>query len=256
VYYGGAVDELSAGLHPAQYVFGLGRAASRAGAVLCGQTEVQAIERRDGLFHLTTSAGTLRAKDVLVATNGYTGPATPELQRRVVSIGSYIITTGPLPAALQQELSPRNRMLFDSKWFLNYFRLTPDGRLLFGGRTRLSPNLDLVENVNRLREAMIRVYPQLRETPITHSWSGHLGLTFDALPHLGRASGLHYALGYTGHGVALATYLGQQAAELLAGRRATSPFLEIKHPTQFFYRGQAWFLPFLEIAFRALDWLR
>ena len=255
VYYGGVADPVSGGLHPARFVFGLGRAAARAGATLCGDTPVRAIERRDGAFHLDTGAGTLRANEVLIATNGYTGPLIPALQPRVISIGSYIIATAPLPPDVQREVSPRGRMFFDSKWFLNYFRLTPDGRMLFGGRTRLTPRLDLRENAPRLREGMVRVYPQLRDTPITHSWSGHLGLTFDTLPHLGRVNGLHYALGYSGHGVALGTYLGQQAGELLAGRRAASPFLEVKHPTHFFYRGQAWFLPFLEIGLRALDWL-
>ncbi len=255
VYFGGVSDALSAGLHPAKYVFGLGRAAAQAGATLCANTEVQSIERRDGAFHLGTSAGQLRANEVLIATNGYTGPLTPALQPRVISIGSYIIATEPLPAAVQQELSPRNRMFFDSKWFLNYFRLTPDGRMLFGGRTRLTTQLDLRENARRLREVLVRAFPQLRDTPISHSWSGHLGLTFDTLPHLGRVNGLHYALGYSGHGVALATLLGMQAAELLAGRRTTSPFLEVTHPTHFFYRGQAWFLPFLEIGLRAIDWL-
>jgi glycine/D-amino acid oxidase-like deaminating enzyme len=253
LYHGGVADELSAGLHPAKYVFGLARAAARAGAALCGRTEVRAIHRAAEGFRLATSAGEVRAKDVLIATNGYTAGLVPEIQRRVVSIGSYIIATEPLPPALQDELSPRRRMFFDSKWFLYYFRLTPDGRMLFGGRSSLSTKLDLRANAPRLREAMVSVFPQLRETPITHSWTGHLGLTFDTLPHLGRVEGMHYALGYSGHGVALATYLGYQSAELLCGRRAASPFLEVKHPAVPFYWGQAWFLPFLELGFRVLD---
>jgi glycine/D-amino acid oxidase-like deaminating enzyme len=255
LYFGGVADPLSAGLHPARYVFGLGQAAARAGATLCGHAPVTALERRAGGFHVATAKGAVQAKDVLVATNGYTGPLTPKIRRRVVTIGSYIITTAPLPPDLQNSVSPRSRMFFDSKWFLNYFRLTPDGRMLFGGRTALTPKLDLAENARTLQRGMAQVYPQLAATPITHSWSGHLGLTFDTLPHIGRVDGMHYALGYSGHGVALATYLGAQVAELLSGRRATSPFLEIKHPTNPLYRGQAWFLPFLEAGFRALDWL-
>ncbi len=255
LYFGGLTDPLSGGLHPARYVFGLGQAAQRAGAVLCGGTVVTGIRREAGGFRLETSAGPLAAKEVLVATNGYTTALTPEIKRRVVTIGSYIITTEPLPPAVQRDVSPRSRMFFDSKWFLNYFRLTPDGRMLFGGRTRLTPTLDLRENAPRLRQAMLEVYPQLRDVPITHSWSGHLGLTFDTLPHIGRVDGMHYALGYSGHGLALATYLGVQSAELLSGRRATTPFLEVKHPTNLFYRGQAWFIPLLEVGLRALDLL-
>lgn len=252
-YYGGVVDERSAGLHPAKYVFGLARAAARAGARLCASTEVQAIVRRNGAFHLTTSAGPLQADAVLIATNGYTSPMLPAIRRRVVPIGSYIIVTEPLPPALQQELSPRGRMFYDSKWFLNYFRLTPDGRMLFGGRSALSPDLDLTESARRLRERLVQVFPPLRDVPITHSWSGHLGLTFDALPHIGQVDGMHYALGYSGHGVALATYLGLHAAELIAGQRTTSPFLEIPHPTRFFYRQRAWFLPLLAAGLRLMD---
>ncbi len=253
LFYGGVVDPLSAGLHPAKYVFGLARAAARNGATLCGATEVQGIERSDGAFRLATRAGRLRADQVLIATNGYT-PAQPiSVRRRVVPIGSYSIVTDPLPIPLQQELSPRGRMFFDSKWFLNYFRLTPDGRLLMGGRNDLSPDLDLIESARRLRETMVRMFPPLRDTPITHSWSGKLGLTFDTMPHIGRVKGLHYALGYSGHGVALATYLGLHVAELLAGQRASSPFLEIRHPTYFFYRQRPWFLPFVGAGMRLID---
>lgn len=255
VYHGGVLDRLSGGLHPAKYVAGLAQAAVRAGATLCAATDVRAVERRDGAFHVTTSAGDLRADEVLIATNGYTDGLIPSLRRRVIPIGSYIIATEPLPPVLREELSPHGRMFFDSKWFLYYFRLTPDGRMLFGGRASLSTDLDLTQSSRRLREAMTWVYPQLREAKITHSWTGHLGLTFDALPHIGRIGGLHYALGYSGHGVALATYLGEQVAELLAGIRTTSPFLEVPHPTRFFYRARPWFLPFLSAGLRAMDWL-
>lgn len=253
VFYGGVVETLSAGLHPARYVFGLGRAAARAGATLCGSTEVQSIARGNEAFLVTTSAGTLRAAEVLIAANGYIDPAPLSMRRRVVPIGSYSIVTEPLPPELQQELSPRRRMFFDSKWFLNYFRLTPDGRLLMGGRNDLAPDRDLIDSARRLRETSVHIFPQLRDTPITHSWSGRLGLTFDTLPHIGRVDGLHYALGYSGHGVALGTLLGLHVAELLAGQRDSSPFREVPHPTYFFYRRRPWFLPPVATVMRVVD---
>lgn len=253
VFYGGVVDPLSGGLHPARYVFGLAHATARAGAALCANTEVRAIGRHDGAFDITTSRGMLRADEVLIATNGYTGSLVPEVRRRVVPIGSYIIVTEPLPPELQQRISPQGRMFYTSNWFLNYFRLTPDGRMLFGGRQNLSTDLDLVESARRLCRSMTRVFPELRDVPITHSWTGQLGLTFDMMPHIGHIGGIHYALGYCGHGVAIATYLGTEVAELMLGRRPRSPFAEITHPVSFFYRQRPWFLPLAAAYFRLLD---
>ncbi|MFQ5408586.1 MAG: NAD(P)/FAD-dependent oxidoreductase [Anaerolineales bacterium] len=252
-YYGGVVETLSGGLHPAKYVFGLGQAAARAGVTLCDRTEVRSITRSGDAFQLTTASGVLRADEVLIATNGYTDPHPTAIRRRVVPIGSYSIVTEPLPPELQQEISPRGRMFYDSRWFLNYFRLTPDGRLLMGGRNNLTTDLDLVRSAQRLRETLVRIFPQLHDLPITHSWGGNLGLTFDTLPHIGRADGLHYAFGYSGHGVAMATLLGLHAAELLAGQRANSPFLEIPNPVYFFYRRRPWFLPLVATGMRLLD---
>ncbi len=254
-YFGAVVDEGWGGLHPAKYLYGLARAAARAGATLCEECEVQRLDRRPGSdgFGLTTGRGELKASEVLIATNGYTGPLVPEIQRRVFPVGSYMVTTEPLSPELQVELSPQKRMFWDSKWFLNYFRLTPDGRLAMGGRNNLSPNLDVVQSAGYLRQAIERVFPQLRVVPLTHTWSGRLGLTFDLLPHIGRIDGIYYALGYSGHGVSIATYLGHEVAQLIAGRLARSPFAEIPHPTRFYYRQKPWFLPLAAAYYRVLD---
>jgi glycine/D-amino acid oxidase-like deaminating enzyme len=252
-FHGGIVDEWSAGLHPAQYVFGLARAVARAGACLCENAGVNQIEKTVNGFRLHTEKGTIQAKEVLVATNGYTDTLVPGLQPRVFAGGSYIIVTEPLSADLQQKLSPKGRMFYDSNWFLNYFRLTPDGRMLFGGRNNLSTNLDVKESATRLQKRMVEVFPDLRGIPITHTWTGQLGLTFDLMPHIGRLNGIHYALGYCGHGVSIATYLGTEVGLMLAGKKSTSPFLEIPHQTLFFYRNTPWFLPFAALYYRLLD---
>jgi glycine/D-amino acid oxidase-like deaminating enzyme len=146
-------------------------------------------------------------------------------------------------------------MFYDTTNFLNSFRLTPDGRMLFGGRNTLSTGLDLEESARRLQERMVEVSPDLSGVPITHSWTGRLGLTFDLMPHIGRIEGIHYALGYGGHGVSIATYIGTEVGLLLAGKKTSSPFMEIAHPTRFFYRNQPWFLPFAATYYRILDWL-
>ncbi|MEW5960553.1 MAG: FAD-binding oxidoreductase [Chloroflexota bacterium] len=255
-YFGGVVDESWGGLHPAKYAYGLAQAAARSGAALCESTEVRQIGRQVGhnTFRLATNRGELRASEVLLATNGYTNSLLPELRRRVFPVGSYMVTTEPLSPALQQEISPQGRMFYDSKWFLNYFRLTPDGRLAMGGRNNLSPDLDVVDSARYLGQAIARVFPQLRDVPLTHTWSGRLGLTFDLLPHLGRIEGVYYALGYSGHGVSIGTYLGHQAAQWMAGQIARSPFTDIPHPTYFFYRKEPWFLPLAATYYRFLDW--
>ncbi|MDX1616529.1 MAG: FAD-binding oxidoreductase [Candidatus Promineifilaceae bacterium] len=255
-YYGGLVDESSAGLHPAKYVRGLGAHVRDLGACLSELTEVHEIEPADGSFRLKTSQGDLRADEVLLATNGYTGSMLPGLARRTFAVGSYIVVTEPLAHELQRAVSPKGRMFYDSKNFLNYFRLTPDGRLLFGGRNNLSTGLDLKESALRLQARLTEVFPQLAGVPLTHSWSGRLGMTFDLMPHIGRVNGVHYALGYCGHGVSIASYVGSEVGLMLSNGQYRSPFAEIPHQTRFFYRGWPWFIPLAAWYYRLLDWIR
>ncbi|MFZ1140062.1 MAG: FAD-binding oxidoreductase, partial [Candidatus Sulfotelmatobacter sp.] len=143
IYYGGMVDEVSAGANPARYVAGLARAAMKAGADIFEHARVETVRREsrqgEAGWNLTTSRGPVWAHEVFVGTSGYTGNATPALQKKLIPIGSFIITTEVLPEALGRELSPRNRMIYDSKNYLYYYRLTPDRRMLFGGRAAFFP---------------------------------------------------------------------------------------------------------------------
>jgi glycine/D-amino acid oxidase-like deaminating enzyme len=252
-YYGGLLDTRSAGLHPARYVFGLAQAAARHGALLVEHTSLKALSRTRLGFRLVTSGGELNAREVLLATNGYTTDVVKPLREGIFPVGSYIIVTEPLPAALQQELSPRRRMFFDSKHFLNYFRLTPDGRMLFGGRHDLSTSLDLVESAQKMQARMVEVFPQLAGAPITHSWSGNLGVAFDLMPHAGRVQGVHYAVGYAGHGVSIASLLGKEMGEVLAGRRTSTLFAQINHPRSPITPYDQLYLPLVSAYFRLLD---
>ena len=259
IYHGGLVDTTSAGLNPARYVAGLASAAARAGAQIYEHTPVERVVREGGGFLLGTPRGALLASDVFVATNGYTSGVTPALHRRVIPIGSYIIATAPLPEALAQEVSPRNRMIFDTKHFLFYYRLTPDRRVLFGGRASFSqPTQTTVrESAAILQDGMLQVFPQLRGVPIEYAWGGTLGFTFDMMPHAGQLDGVSYALGYAGHGVALATYLGTTMGELLAGGANANPLADLAFPRAplGLYNGKPWFLPFAGAWYRLLDWV-
>lgn len=260
LYHGGLIDAASAGINPAQYVAGLARAARTAGATLHEHTTVEQIERQGAHWRVRTHAGALHATDVVVATSGYTGAATPALRRRIVPLGSYVIVTEPLTEALARELSVRNRMMYDSRHFLHYFRLTPDRRLLFGGRARFVPETaaTVLESAAVLREGMLRVYPQLHAVRIDYAWGGTLDFAFDTLPHAGRLDGLYYALGYAGHGVALATYLGTRIGETLGSDALSAiPFARLPFPRAplGLYRGKPWFLPLAAAWYRFLDWV-
>ena len=263
IYYGGMVDEVSAGCNPARYVAGLARATMKAGAEIYEHARVERMEResRQGevAWKLTTPRGTLWAHEVFVGTSGYTGRATPALQKKLIPIGSFIITTEVLPEKLARELSPRNRMIYDSKNFLYYYRLTPDRRMLFGGRAAFFPETEQTvrQSAEILRRGMIEVYPQLSDAKIDYVWGGTLDFAFDIMPHAGQMDGMYYAVGYAGHGVAMATYQGQKIAELMAGDKPENPFVGIPFPGAplGWYNGKPWFLPFAGMWYKFLDWV-
>ncbi len=263
IYYGGLVDETSVGLNPARYVAGLGAAAMRAGACVYEKSRVEKIERetRDGApgWKLRTAHGSMWAREVFVATSGYTGKVTPALQRKIIPIGSYIIATDVLPEGLARELSPRNRMIYDSKNYIYYYRLTPDQRLLFGGRAAFFPESgnSVRRSAEILRRGMVEVYPQLRDTEVEFVWGGTLDFAFDIMPHAGQIDGIYYALGYAGHGVAMATYQGHLMAQQIAGQKPDNPFEGIPFPGAplGLYNGKPWFLPFAGAYYKILDWV-
>jgi glycine/D-amino acid oxidase-like deaminating enzyme len=263
IYYGGMVDEVSAGLNPARYVAGLGRAAMKAGAEIFEYTRVQSVQRDSSHgemgWNVATSRGVLWAREVFAATSGYTGAATPALRRKIIPIGSFIITTEVLREELARELSPRNRMIYDSKNYLYYYRLTPERRMLFGGRAAFFPETD--QTVRRsaeiLRRGMIKVYPQLRDAKVEYVWGGTLDFAFDIMPHAGQTDGMYYALGYAGHGVAMATYQGHKMAEMIAGDKPDNPFVGLPFPGAplDLYNGSPWFLPLAGAWYKFLDWV-
>jgi glycine/D-amino acid oxidase-like deaminating enzyme len=263
IYFGGIVDETSAGVNPAQYVSGLAAAALRAGARVYENARVQGIQRNSqngsAGFTVLTSRGNILAQNVLIATSGYTSAATPALQKKIIPIGSFIIATEPLPQDLARELSPRNRMIYDSKYYLHYYRLTPDNRMLFGGRAAFFPETKntIQRSAEILRRDLVEVYPQLRDSKIEYAWGGTLDFCFDTMPHAGQMDGIYYALGYSGHGVAMATYLGTKLAEVISGSKNEIPYAAIPFPGAplGLYNGKPWFLPFAGAYYKVLDWV-
>ena len=263
IYFGGMVDETSAGVNPARYVHGLAKAAQRRGACLFDRTRVTSVTRQSngttGSFRVETTKGALIAKEILLASGAYTTSATPALRKKVIPIGSYIIATEILPDKLAAELSPRNRMIYDSKHFLYYYRLTPDNRMLFGGRDAFFPESESTvrESAELLRQGMVDVYPQLRDTKVDYVWGGTLDFAFDVMPHSGKIDGMHFAVGFAGHGVAAATWMGAKLANTICGDPDDNPFSKISFPGAplGLRSGNTWALPLAGAYYRILDWL-
>ena len=266
IYYGGMVDETSASVNPAQYVKGLARAAQKAGACLyehCRVTNVKRAPSPPGAstgreFRVETVRGTLHAKEVMLASGAYATRATPALQKKLIPIGSYIIATEVLPVALARELSPRNRMIYDSKHFLYYYRLTPDHRMLFGGRAAFFPESERTvrESAELLRRGMIEVYPSLRNTAVEYVWGGTLDFAFDVMPHSGKIDEMYFAMGFAGHGVAAATWMGAKLAKVICGEADDNPFSRIAFPDApvGLRSGNSWALPLAGAYYKVLDW--
>jgi len=253
-YHGALLDPGACSLQPAKYVQGLARAAERAGARLLENTDVRGVRKVGDGFEVEASRGTLRAREVLAATDGYTPRALPALRRRVIPIGSYIIATEPLGEHLAKRLVPGARVLSDTKHLLYYFRLSPDGRMVFGGRASFTPASPR-RSAAILAAGMREVFPELADTAIEYTWSGKVAYPMDHLPHAGQLEGIHYSMGYCGHGVALATYLGTCMGEVLAGTGNVPDLGGKRFKAIPLFNGFPWFLPFVGGYYRARDWL-
>jgi glycine/D-amino acid oxidase-like deaminating enzyme len=242
-YHGGAVFEQHAALDPAKYHQGLLERVLGAGAAVIPRCPATAIERDGEGFRVSTPRGTVSASNVVVATNGYTGPATPWFRRRVIPIGSYIIATEPLKPDLMARLMPKARVVSDTRKLVYYYRPSPDRtRILFGGRVAYKET-DPKVSAPRLHAEMCRIFPELENTRITHSWVGFVAYTFDTMPHLGCQDGLHYAMGYCGSGVSLASYFGMRIGQQILGLKEGTTALDgLTFQTRPLYYGDPWFL--------------
>ncbi len=254
LYHGGVVYPAHALLHPGLYHAGLVERALAAGVVLRADCRVERVERDADGFRVTTGRGTLRAGEVIVATNGYTGATTPWQRRRVIPIGSYMIATEELDAALAAEISPTRRAMSDTRRMVFYYRLSPDARrMLFGGRVAFSET-DPRATAGRLHAEMSAIFPQLALTPISHAWMGFVAYTFDTLPHIGKHDGLYYSLGYCGSGVSLASYFGMRLGLKVLGSPEGRTALDgVAFQTRPLYDGHPWFLGTAVAWYKLLD---
>jgi len=244
-YRGGTVRNDIGGLHPAKFHAELLRITLAAGAAVHARRPVTGITREVTGFRVTTPDGVVRAGQVLVCTNGYTGGTTPFLQRRLIPVRSRIIATEELPPELMARLMPRGMMVGENRQLGFYYRPSPDGRrILLGGRDS-SRRGDPAEPTLRLRDGLSEIFPDLAQIRLAHSWFGNVAMNRDMLPRMFERDGVLYATGFCGSGVVWAPWLGSRAAYRLLGHKTmgATAFADRPPAAVPLYRGDPWFLP-------------
>jgi len=255
-FYGAMLYRKSGMMHMGRYAVGLAAAAVRRGATIFEHAAVTARQQTGGRHVLTTARGSLTADHVFLATGAYTTPNFGYFRRRIVTVGSFIVATRPLGEAEIAATMPANRTCVTSMNVGNYFRLSPDNRLIFGGRARFSATSDQRSDAKGgevLRAALAEMFPQLARVEIDYCWGGILDMTQDRYPRAGYQDGVWYAMGYSGHGAQLSTYLGMIMADAILGREDRNPMKGVDWPAVPGHFGKPWFLPLVGLYYKTLD---
>lgn len=228
-YCGALKDEGAGHFHPLNYAIGLARALKGEGGLIFENSKV--IEIRNGARPVVVSErGEVRARFVVMACNAYVSGLIPRIEQRIMPVASYVVTTEPLGEAFARSLIRDDEAVSDSNFVVDYFRLTADKRLMFGGRCSYS-GIHPKDLAGNMRPRLLRVFPQLADVGLKYAWGGHIGITYNRLPDVGRIGGnVYYVQGYSGHGVALSGILGKLMAEAIAGEAERFElFTRIKH---------------------------
>ncbi len=254
-FYGGLVYKKSAALHVGRYVRGLAEAAARHGVAIYERTPMTGLKKAANGHVVDTPKGRFTAGQVLLASGtSHTGPLG-WIRRRIVPVGAFLIVTEPLPVDLLDKLTPRRRNAVDTKNLVNYFRTTPDNRLLFGGRARFAVSNPASDEKSGtiLRAALDETFPELRQTRIDYCWGGMVDMTRDRLPRAGERDGVFYSMGYSGHGTQMSTLMGTIMADVLDGRAELNPWKDFDWPAIPGHFGKPWFLPIVGAYYRVKD---
>jgi glycine/D-amino acid oxidase-like deaminating enzyme len=255
-FHGAVLYPKSAMMHMGCYANGMAEAAHRHGAMIWEHNPVTARERVPGGWRLTTPTGKLTARQVILATDAYTTETFGYFRRRILPIASFIIVTRPLTSDEVAATLPGNRNYTNSLNIANYFRLTPDNRILFGGRARFSAASNQKTDVSSgqlLRKQMVGMFPQLANVAIDYCWGGLVGCTPDRYPRAGSADGVIYGLGYSGSGAQISTLIGNALADVAMGRKDTNPLEGMALNAVPMHTGKPWFLPIVGTYYRLKD---
>ena len=213
-YHGALLDQLGGHMHPLNYTLGLARAAQAAGATLYEHSEAISLQQPDGRVRVATAKGAVRARHAVLAGDALLNGLSSRVNSRIMPVANYVVATEPLADAAS--LIPTDVAVSDSRFVVNYYRLTADGRLLFGGGERYTPDppADMAGFVRPYVEA---VFPRLRGRRIDYAWGGLVSVTASRLPHIGRDGEVLFAHGYSGLGAILSTLAGKLLADEIAG---------------------------------------
>lgn len=215
-YFGGQLDEGSAHLHPLNYLLGLVAAATQAGVKIYEASRVTSMKKTDPAV-VKTQRGSVRARYVVLGCNAYLGKLQAKMAHKIMPINNFVLATEPLSEAQACELIRDDVAVSDTLFVINYWKLSADKRLLFGGGENYSSRFP-ADIKAFVRKYMLRVYPQLQTTRIDYAWGGTLAITLQRMPHYGRlAPHIFFAQGYSGHGVPTATMAGKLIAEAVSG---------------------------------------
>jgi len=255
-FYGGLLQKRGGQMHMGKFGIGLAQSAVRAGAKIYQHHAVTALTRLSGYQHrIETAKGSIVAEKVLLATGCSDKGPFPWFQRRIVPVGSFIITTVPLPAAQLAQLLPHDRTYVTSMNIGNYFRTTADNRLVFGGRARFSmsnPTQD-ARSGEVLRASLKTLFPQLASIPIDYCWGGLVDMSADRLPHAGEQNGVFFTMGYSGHGTQMSVWMGKVMADLIGEKKDSNPWGTESWPAVPGYFGKPWFLPLTGLYYKTKD---
>ena len=255
-FHGAMLYRKSAMMHMGRYAVGLAAAAVRHGATIFENAAVTERQQAIGRHQLTTTRGRLTADHVFLATGAYTTSNFGYFRRRIVTVGSFIIATRRLDETEIAATMPTNRTCVTSMNIGNYFRLSPDNRLIFGGRARFSATSDQRSDAKSgtiLKGALAEIFPQFAQVEIDYCWGGMLDMTQDRYPRAGCQDGVWYAMGYSGHGAQFSTYLGMIMADAILGREDRNPMKGIDWPAVPGHFGTPWFLPLVGLYYKTLD---
>ncbi|MDM5326265.1 FAD-binding oxidoreductase [Neobacillus sp. CF12] len=254
LYHGGLLDPQSFSFHPLNYALGLAKAVEKLDGTIYENSQVIDIHYSSKYTIVRTTSGAIKAKHLVIATNGYTEGLIKKLSRSVLPIASYMIATEPLPPRLAKKLIPNNRMIFDTKNFLNYFRLTPDYRLIFGGKDSIR-GVENNQTYEDVHTELLKVFPELEGFSVEYKWGGLLGMTSDFFPHVGQLeNGTHFAVGCAGHGAAITTLLGKVIAQNITQEDRVKSKLEKLPLKEIPFHGQrALIINVVEMYYKLLD---
>ncbi|MBT2789519.1 NAD(P)/FAD-dependent oxidoreductase [Paraburkholderia strydomiana] len=254
-FHGGLLQRHGGQMHMGKFTVGLAEAAVRRGAKLYENAAVTSIVKDGGAHRVVTTRGEVRAKQVLIATGPSRHGPFGWYRRRLAPVGSFIVVTEPLPPELLAKVLPNRRAYTTTRLMHNYFRVTPDSRLLFGGRARFtaSERPSDAKSGRILQQGLAAMFPMLSSARIDYCWGGLVDISADRLPHAGQHDGIYFSMGYSGHGTQMSTHMGQVMADVMDGREDRNPWGEAEWAAIPGHTGKPWFLPLVGTYYRIKD---